>query len=130
ALDRVVKVCLAKDPDERWQSAHDIANELKWIAEGSSAGSPAPTTVVSLRRSRERLAWVLAASFLVAAVAALASLWRRPATDPHPVRLSLEMPAGAPFESFDHATLSPDGRRLAFFAHAANGQTSIRIPPI
>src|SRR5262249_42993759 len=73
---------------------------------------------------------VLAASFLVAAVAALASLWRRPATDPHPVRLSLEMPAGAPFESFDHATLSPDGRRIAFIAHAANGKRSIWIRPL
>src|SRR5512144_2333653 len=36
ALDRVVKKCLAKDPDERWQSAHDISDELKWIAEGGA----------------------------------------------------------------------------------------------
>src|SRR5262245_45793308 len=78
ALDRVVKVCLTKDPDERWQSAHDIANELKWIAEGSSAGIAAPTNVVSRRRSRERLAWSLAAVFFLAAIAALALFWRRP----------------------------------------------------
>src|ERR1700731_3009721 len=39
ALDRVVKRCLAKEPDERWQSANDLTNELKWIAEsGSRAG--------------------------------------------------------------------------------------------
>src|SRR5216683_6295687 len=36
ALERVIKQCLAKDPDERWQSAGDIARELKWIAEGGS----------------------------------------------------------------------------------------------
>src|ERR1700676_1312984 len=35
-LDRVVKRCLAKEPDKRWQSANDLANELKWISEGGS----------------------------------------------------------------------------------------------
>ena len=39
ALERVVKTCLAKDPDERWQSAGDVAKELKWVAEGSPAGA-------------------------------------------------------------------------------------------
>src|SRR6202051_2823527 len=44
ALDRVVKRCLAKDPDDRWQSTNDLTNELEWIAEGGSqAGLPAPT---------------------------------------------------------------------------------------
>ena len=42
ALDHVVKKCLEKDPDDRWQSAHDVANELRWIGEaGSQAGVPA-----------------------------------------------------------------------------------------
>ncbi len=36
ALDRVTKKCLRKDPDERWQSARDVTDELKWIAEGGS----------------------------------------------------------------------------------------------
>jgi serine/threonine protein kinase len=55
ALDRVVKTCLAKDPEERWQSAHDVKSELQWIAEaGSQAGAPA--VVSSRRRSRERTA--------------------------------------------------------------------------
>ena len=34
ALDRVLKRCLAKDPDDRWQNAGDLASELGWIAEG------------------------------------------------------------------------------------------------
>ncbi len=42
ALDRAVATCLAKDPDDRWQNAHDLAAELKWIAEvGVRAGVPA-----------------------------------------------------------------------------------------
>src|SRR5215831_11014309 len=60
ALDRVVKTCLAKDPEDRWQSAADVGRELKWISEGSAAGVAAPAVVASKRRSRELLAWVLA----------------------------------------------------------------------
>ena len=51
ALDRVVRTCLAKDPEDRWQSARDVGNELKWIAEGSQAGVP---TKVSARRKEPR----------------------------------------------------------------------------
>lgn len=50
ALDRVIKVALAKDPDERWQTAHDLKVELQWIAE-AKADAAAP-----IRRAR--LAWV------------------------------------------------------------------------
>ena len=46
SLERVVKKCLAKDPDERWQSASDLAAELKWIAEGGSQSDhPLPQPV-------------------------------------------------------------------------------------
>ncbi|MDX1582479.1 MAG: serine/threonine-protein kinase, partial [Thermoanaerobaculia bacterium] len=46
ALDHVVRRCLEKDPDDRWQSAHDIASELQWISEaGSQAGVAAPVTM-------------------------------------------------------------------------------------
>jgi serine/threonine protein kinase len=37
-LDRLVRKCLAKQPDARWQSAADVADELRWIASGSGAG--------------------------------------------------------------------------------------------
>src|SRR5438876_11983682 len=67
AFDRVVKTCLAKDPDDRWQTAHDVMLQLKWIAEGGSqAGVPAP--LVARRRSRERLAWGMAALLALSAV--------------------------------------------------------------
>src|SRR4029077_7485800 len=36
ALERTIRVCMAKDPDERWQSASDLWNELRWISEGGS----------------------------------------------------------------------------------------------
>jgi hypothetical protein len=128
ALERVVRTCLAKDPEDRWQSAHDIGRELKWIAEGSQAGVPAPVT--SRRRTREMTAWSAAAVCLLLAVAALALLLRRPAVQAPVVRLSLDMPVRAPFEGFDHATLSPDGRLIAFIAHTSSGKRSIWIRPL
>ena len=70
ALDRVVKTCLAKDPDERWQTAHDLMRELKWIAEGGSQAGVA-TPVVARRQSRERLRWIAAAVFLMGLLASL-----------------------------------------------------------
>ncbi len=69
ALDRLVRKCLAKSPDDRWQSAGDLLSELEWITEsGSNAGIPAP--VAAKRRNRERM-WQLAAG--LAAVLLLAS---------------------------------------------------------
>ena len=47
ALDRIVRTCLAKDPDERWQSAGDLKRELRWIAEaGSRDSAPGSSTAV------------------------------------------------------------------------------------
>ncbi len=55
ALEHVLNKCLRKDPDDRWQSAHDIAEELRWISEaGSQAGVATPLTMK--RAARERLA--------------------------------------------------------------------------
>jgi eukaryotic-like serine/threonine-protein kinase len=57
ALERVVKRCLAKDPDERWQSASDLAAELHWISEsGSQAG--VATRAVARRKTWERVGWL------------------------------------------------------------------------
>src|SRR6202162_3314279 len=61
ALDRVVKKCLAKEPEKRWQAASDLNDELKWIAEGGSQAGA--TTGVSPTRTKRwnRLAWLAAA---------------------------------------------------------------------
>src|SRR5713101_1210045 len=60
ALEHVIRKCLAKEPEERWQNATDIAEELRWISEsGSQAGVSAPFTM--RRKARERLAWSIAA---------------------------------------------------------------------
>ncbi|HEV2064666.1 MAG TPA: protein kinase, partial [Thermoanaerobaculia bacterium] len=123
ALERVVRSCLAKDPEDRWQSAHDVAKELKWIAEGSAASLAAPAAVTSRRRNRERLAWGIAAVAVAAAATAFAVFWLRPPRPPLPLR-KLEIPVpqlnvgiGQPLR------LSPDGARVAY---VAGGRLRIR----
>src|SRR5271166_2330359 len=75
ALERTVRVCLAKDPDARWQSAADLCKELRWIADGGSQvgmGIPIAAAVrLAIRPRGAWLAWTLAAAFAVVAVAAL-----------------------------------------------------------
>ena len=74
ALERTIRVCLAKDPDARWQSAGDLCKELRWIAEGGShisSASGAPMATAVRRAVRPRIAWILAAVFAVVAMAAL-----------------------------------------------------------
>ena len=109
ALDRVVRTCLSKDPEDRWQSARDVANELKWIAEGSQAG--VPTKVSARRKSRERTAWVLAALTTAAAVALAVAHFRQP---PHPAQL-IRASIVLPEKTFiGDVALSPEGGKLAF----------------
>ena len=128
ALDHVVKKCLEKDPDDRWQSAHDVASELRWIGDaGSQAG--VPTTLSLRRRSRERLAWGLAA-LLGAATTGLGIVQlRRSATPALAFRSTLEPPAENTLIPFDELgmALSPDGSQLAFVAIAGDGSKKIWV---
>ncbi|HTD51681.1 MAG TPA: protein kinase [Thermoanaerobaculia bacterium] len=123
ALDRVVKTCLAKDPDDRWQTAHDLESELKWIAQmGSQAGVAAP--VAARRKNRERLAW---AAFGVAALAAsiFAAAYLRRAPKPvAPIRASLALPEKM---FLGEMALSPDGSRLALTLAKSGGQPALWI---
>ena len=56
-LDHAIRRCLAKDPEERWQSARDLAFEMKWIAESGLPAGVAPASIAQ-RRLGERLAWL------------------------------------------------------------------------
>jgi serine/threonine protein kinase len=127
ALDRVVATCLAKDPDERWQSAHDLVSELKWIRDGGST----PTEPAARGMTRERIAWT--AAVLVAALAGLVvSRWRDATREPPRVIQSALLPP--PKTSFARGTffdgppvLSPDGRRIVFVLRGEDGRTRLWV---
>ena len=128
ALDHVVRKCLEKDPDDRWQSAHDVASELRWIAEaGSQAGVPAALSL--RRRSRERLAWLLVALLGAATTLLAAAHLLRVPKPAVAFRATLDPPMDAALIPFDElgVALSPDGTQLAFVAIAGDGSKQIWV---
>ena len=131
ALDRVIRACLAKDPDDRWQTAHDVMLQLRWISEGGSkAGVAAP--VAKRRVVRERLAWSVAALAVAVAVAFAAGFVHR-APKPAPLmQFSIETPEKVSLLPFDERgiALSPDGLRLAFVASSSDGRRLIYLGPL
>lgn len=117
ALEHVVRKCLEKEPDDRWQSAHDVSSQLQWISEaGTQAGVAVPVTI--RRKTRERLAWSLAALFFALLAVASWFLFRSPKEEVTPVRSYLLPPDNAKFNLTDENTaglaVSPDGKKVAF----------------
>ena len=113
-LDHVVRMCLAKDPDERWQSASDVMRQLKWVTGAGSAEA-----VVSPGQTQSRLVPVLAIGMVVAALVAGLGVWALMRSTPEPtLRLSINLPHGTPmtgpFGTAGTLALSPDGSRLAY----------------
>jgi Tol biopolymer transport system component len=121
ALGEVVRACLVKDPDERWQSAHDV----KLVLEGLRAGTPtAPTGRVASSRTLW-LAWTVAAVACLGLAATALLRAPQPSEPVRSVRFQIPPPAGTAFAGWTEATtfaLSPDGGTLAFVATDAKGR--------
>jgi Tol biopolymer transport system component/tRNA A-37 threonylcarbamoyl transferase component Bud32 len=119
ALDRVVKRCLAKDPDKRWQTASDLCEELRWIAEGGSQAALRPAATGGRARMLPR--WAVGAGLaclIVAVIAVFALLILKP-TPPKPVtRTVITLPPGDRLVGPDQPALalSLDGKQLAYAA--------------
>jgi Tol biopolymer transport system component len=129
AVDRLVQKCLRKDADQRWQTARDLLDELKWIAEGGTAA--APVGAHPRNPWPERAAWITgAAGVLIALFSVL-----RPASAPATgdvVRLSILPPDKTLFTGMSAATvgapqlaLSPDGRAIVFVAAAPGARPTL-----
>jgi Tol biopolymer transport system component len=127
AFERVVKTCLAKDPNDRFETAHDVKLQLQWLAEaGSQAG--APVAVASRRKSREQLAWIVAGAALAAALALALIFARRSPSPARTLRAAIELPEGALIDKQNASlALSPGGRTLAFVAEGADGKLQIYL---
>ena len=133
ALDRLVARCLAKDPDDRWQTARDLTLELKWIAEHTAP----PAQAFAGASPQRKFAWMGTSALAVVAAAAVAfvaaSIGRSPNDSASTVSLTLTLPdeltltgiqVGGPI------TISPDGQRLAFVATGPDGRQLVWVRPL
>jgi Tol biopolymer transport system component/tRNA A-37 threonylcarbamoyl transferase component Bud32 len=126
ALDFLIKRCLAKDPDERLQTATDLVAELQWIADGGEGDAPVP--VVAARKSRPRAAHVALAIVTVVAVALGVLAFGVPkrtgvAEETRFLIAVPDMPVG------EAVSISPDGRQVAYSANDG-GSSSVFVRPI
>ncbi len=130
SLDRLIRKCLAKDPDARWQSAADCANELKWIEEAA----PQMSVAARFTPRGSKLVLPLLATLVLVAGALLSVVLRSGATDqpnlpvlwsevPAPVGTRL-VPSG---DLGGPVVISPDGTKLAFVATDADGAQRIWV---
>jgi Tol biopolymer transport system component len=133
ALERLIRDCLAKDPEDRWQSAGDLRRELRWIAAGGEPSPAAPATAKRGVSRREWIAWALIPVLAVAAALTARSWGRGPAPGAPRSRSVLRTvvlpPDGARFNLSGDVggppVFSPDGSTLAFSAISKEGVSRI-----
>src|SRR5579862_4555165 len=115
ALDRVLKRCLEKDPENRWQSVRDLKAELEWIAQAPSDGITAPASTAR----RVWLPWVVAGVLgLVAAVTSWIAYSTHPAELKPLVRLDVDLGRDVYLTAVggSDVIISPDGTLIAYLS--------------
>ncbi len=120
-LERLVRVCLAKDPYDRWQSARDLLRELKWIGGDISE----PRRQVGILTSARFIRGGAILAVLAAAGLGGAAAWRALRTKPIPARVTQTVLTLQPAQSLvtldtPAAVISPDGSRIVFVGEASD----------
>jgi Tol biopolymer transport system component len=142
ALESLVTSCLAKDPEERWQTARDLLRELKRIAQAEvDAGGaradvegnrkPVMARGTTSRHLAKALAVVLAGALAVTIALTTVPFLRRAPKDAGVYRSSIQPPSGLlAGNPGSRLALSPDGHRLAFIAPDTNGRVFLWVRPL
>lgn len=121
ALERIVTICLKKNPEERWSSARDLELLLKEVDDPETAAFAGP----GRRRSMPWLPWAIAV--MASVLAGLLFLTRAPAVDPAPHVLSILPAAGTTLTPGEAPQVSPDGRHVTFVATDGGGATRLYV---
>jgi serine/threonine-protein kinase len=107
-LDRVVRRCLAKNAEDRWQTAADLLEALRWVSDGHAGERVAAAVPPSRRPLVERLAWGAA----IVAVASIAAWgWLRPEPNPGVTRFAFTLPPGDTLGA-NGVAISPDEKAI------------------
>src|SRR5262249_34438017 len=122
---RVVKRCLAKDPEDRWQTAQDLVSEVKWIAEDSGA-----TIMAAAQPSSRPWAWMVAGVFAFTTALLAIIHFREAPPKASAIRFTVSPPEKTRFGGGDFPALSPDGERLAFTATGEDGKRQLYVRPL
>ena len=124
ALDHVIRRCLAKDREQRWQTARDLKLELQWIGESRSLGTLAAMTETTDSRPRVgKLLFWAAVSLVIAAITGMAAWMLKPTPRQLVSRTVITLPPGQRLASSKPAVaLSDDGTQLAYVAIAGDTQ--------
>jgi serine/threonine protein kinase/Tol biopolymer transport system component len=139
-LDRVVRACLAKAPDDRWQHASDIARQLTWLVaesesgveRGPSSGTTAPAETAAARRSIARsFGWPHVVAGVACLLLAADVAWRPPGRSAAALSsdspTAVHMPLSVPGVAIDFVRVSPDGRTLAITGTREDGRSGTWI---
>src|SRR5579864_4084834 len=134
ALDHVIKRCLEKDPDERWQSAKDICEQLRWISDSRAQSGMTAATAPQQKQKDHLVLAVAAIAIAVAVIGAAAFYLRRtpPPAEKHAVRFSVGPPEKGSFPGGtggiqSYLSVSPDGTKLVFTADVGSSRSQLWI---
>ena len=123
SLDYVIRTCLAKDPDERFQNAHDVKLQLSWLLQSGGAAPQPSSTEPRPWRQMGVIIGLAAASVIVLALLLFKVISNRPAGSTFgTVRFSIVLPPRQELavDTTQAVVLSPEGKHLAYVA-AENG---------
>jgi len=118
ALDQLIRTCLAKDPEERMQTAHDVKLQLRWMTEAGSQASTAVRAAAPERVSRV-IPWLVSLALLSALI--LVAIWRRSST---PNEQTMYFSAPFPFPARDMA-VAPNGHTIAVVAYLESARKNV-----
>ncbi|MGC2109858.1 MAG: protein kinase [Candidatus Korobacteraceae bacterium] len=133
AFEHALTTCLQKDPEERFQTAHDVKLELQWVASGSSSSGTFPLPATA--QKRHVLLWAIIASAVALALGLVAGMFLKGSAPSTPsIRTVINPPEKTSLnltgDSAGPPVLSPDGAMVAFTAMKPDSSVAIWVRPM
>jgi len=119
-FEDILKTCLEKDPDERWQSARELRHALRWAGEAKASGALSAAPLQPRFGKNGTMGWIMAGVVAVALAALSFVHFRETPQEQQTLRATIGIPEG----TVQFLAISPDGRYLAIATE--NGQLWLR----